>query len=57
LLVGDVITTWDGETVKSVGGISNKLATGTVGSVVKLGVLRGGSAIDISVTLGERPRG
>ena len=57
LLVGDVITTWDGEAVKSVGSISNRLATGTVGSVVKLGVLRGGSAIDISVTLGERPRG
>ncbi len=57
LLVGDVITTWEGEAVKSVGSISNRLATGTVGSVVKLGVLRGGSAIDISVTLGERPRG
>ena len=57
LLVGDVITTWDGEAVKSVGSISNRLATGAVGSMVKLGVLRGGSAIDISVTLGERPRG
>jgi S1-C subfamily serine protease len=57
LLVGDVITTWDGETLASVGEISSRLAAGAVNSRVKLGVLRGGNAHDVDVTLGERPRG
>jgi S1-C subfamily serine protease len=57
LLVGDVITTWDGEALASVGEISSRLAAGAVNSRVKLGVLRGGNAHDVDVTLGERPRG
>jgi S1-C subfamily serine protease len=56
LLVGDVITTWNGEPVSSVGGIASRLASGSVNATVKLGVLRGGNASDIDVTLGERPR-
>jgi S1-C subfamily serine protease len=56
LLVGDVLTTWDGEDVNSVGGVANRLVASTVNSKVKLGVLRGGNATDIEVTLGERPR-
>lgn len=56
LLVGDVITTWNGETVSSVGNIAERLTTGTVNSKVKLGVLRGGNAVDIEAVLGERPR-
>jgi S1-C subfamily serine protease len=57
LLVGDVITTWDGEPVSSVGGLASRLAAGKVNASVKLGVLRGGNASDIDVILGERPRG
>lgn len=57
LLVGDVITTWNGEAVSSVGGIASRLASGSVNANVKLGVLRGGNASDIDVILGERPRG
>jgi S1-C subfamily serine protease len=57
LLVGDVITTWNGEAVSSVGGIASRLATGSVNANVRLGVLRGGNASDIDVILGERPRG
>ena len=56
LLVGDVITTWNGEAVSSVGNIAQRLAAGTLDSTVKLGVLRAGNARDIDVTLGERPR-
>lgn len=56
LVVGDIITTWDGEAVTSVGSISGRLGTDVVGQTVKLGVLRGGTAIDIDVTIGERPR-
>lgn len=55
-LIGDIITTWGGEPVRSVGGVSNRLSAETVGQTVKLGVLRGGSPIDIDVSVGERPR-
>ncbi|HVY52341.1 MAG TPA: PDZ domain-containing protein [Devosia sp.] len=56
LLVGDVITTWNGEAIGSVGNLAQRLAAGTVNATVKLGVLRAGDARDIDVTLGERPR-
>jgi S1-C subfamily serine protease len=56
LVVGDIITTWDGEAVANVGSVSGRLGTDAVGRTVKLGVLRGGTAIDIDVTIEERPR-
>jgi S1-C subfamily serine protease len=55
-LIGDIITTWGGEPVQSVGGVSNRLSAETVGRIIKLGVLRGGSPINIDVSVGERPR-
>jgi S1-C subfamily serine protease len=55
-LVGDIITTWGDEPVQSVAGVSNRLSAETVGKTVKLGVLRGGSPIDIDVNVAERPR-
>jgi S1-C subfamily serine protease len=55
-LIGDIITTWAGEPVPTVGGVSNRLSAETVGKTIKLGVLRGGSPIDVDVTVGERPR-
>lgn len=57
LLVGDVITTWDGDAVSSVGNIAQRLVGSAVGSKVNLGVSRGGNAHNVEVTLGERPRG
>ena len=57
LLVGDVITTWDGDVVGSVGNIAQRLVGSAVGSKVNLGVSRGGHAHNVEVTLGERPRG
>jgi S1-C subfamily serine protease len=56
LVVGDIITTWNGSAVKSVGSVSERLGTDVVGQTVKLGVVRGGNAIDVDVTIGERPR-
>lgn len=56
LLVGDVITTWDGDAVSSVGNIAQRLVGSAVGSKVNLGVSRGGHAHNVEVTLGERPR-
>jgi len=56
-LVGDIITTWSDRPVGSVGEVAERLIGGTVGQTVKLGVLRGGNALELDVTIGERPRG
>lgn len=56
-LIGDIITTWGGEAVASVGDVADRLSAGTVGHSHKLGVLRGGNALELDVTIGERPRG
>ncbi len=56
LLVGDVLTTWDGDALASVGEISRRLLASPVGTGIRLGVLRAGNATDIGVVLGERPR-
>lgn len=55
-LVGDIVTTWGGEPVHSVGDVADRLSTGTVGTKITLGVLRGGSALELEITIGERPR-
>jgi V8-like Glu-specific endopeptidase len=46
-----------GDPVDTVAGVADRLNAAHVGSNVKLGVLRGGSALELDVTLGERPRG
>lgn len=55
-LIGDIITTWSGEPVETVAAVSHRLSAETVGTSVKLGVLRGGSPISIDITVRERPR-
>lgn len=55
-VIGDIITTWNGEPVNSVYAVSQRLGTDAVGKAVKLGLTRGGSPIDVTVTIGERPR-
>jgi S1-C subfamily serine protease len=56
-LVGDIITTWGDQPVGSVGEVAGRLVGGTVGQTAKLGALRGGNALELDVTIGERPRG
>ncbi|MDR3472450.1 MAG: S1C family serine protease [Devosia sp.] len=56
LVVGDIITTWNGEAIESVGAVSRRLGTDVVGQTAKLGLLRGGNATELDVTIGERPR-
>lgn len=56
LAVGDIITTWNDEAVDSVGAVSRRLGTDVVGHTAKLGLLRGGNATELNVTIGERPR-
>jgi len=55
-LVGDIITTWNGEPVASVSDVANRLGNGTVGKTVKMGVSRGGNPLELDVVIGERPR-
>lgn len=52
---GDVITAADGKAVASVTDLSSYLNTKKVGDTVNLSVLRGGSAITVTVTLGAWP--
>jgi S1-C subfamily serine protease len=55
--VGDIITTWNGEPVRSVAGVADRLTGAMIGAIVKMGVLRGGVASELDVAIGERPRG
>jgi S1-C subfamily serine protease len=57
LLVGDVVTTWDGEAVGSMRGLAQRLGPDAVGRSVRLGLLRGGAATEVAVTVGERQAG
>ena len=55
LLVGDVVTAWDGAPVGRVREVMRRLGTDSVGRSVNLAVLRGGQPIVVGITLGERP--
>jgi S1-C subfamily serine protease len=55
LVLGDVITAWDGEPVEGVRGLIRRLGPDSVGNTVVLGVLRGGKAEEVSLTVGARP--
>jgi S1-C subfamily serine protease len=56
LLVGDLLLDFDGHPVESPEDLLDLLAAHTVGQEVRLRLLRGGSALDVSVRVGERPR-
>lgn len=56
LAIGDVITTWDGTAIAGYRDLLNRVAGSAVGQTAKVGVLRGGNAIDLQVVIGERPR-
>ena len=56
-LLGDIVTSWNGEPVGSMRGISRRLGPDTVGSEVRLGIVRAGEPREVRVTIGERRRG
>jgi len=56
LLVGDVIVAFDGEPVHDGEELVTRLRGNRIGKAVPVTVLRGASAVDVSVTVGERPR-
>jgi S1-C subfamily serine protease len=57
LLVGDLITQWNGEEVTRVRAIMHRLGPSSVGTTVTLQLVRGGAPLEKPVTIGERPRG
>jgi S1-C subfamily serine protease len=52
---GDVITTFNDESVSGVRALLRKLGPDSVGSVIELSGLRGGEPFRLSLTIGERP--
>jgi S1-C subfamily serine protease len=57
LLVGDVLVGFDGEAIADAEALVTRLRRGRVGAAVPVTVIRGTSALDVTVTVGERPRG
>lgn len=56
LMVGDVIVGFDGEPVHDPEQLMTRLRGNRVGTAVPVTVIRGTSAVDVSVTVSERPR-
>ncbi len=54
LLVGDVLVSFDGEPIEQADELVTRLRGDRVGRAVPITVLRGGSAVDVSITVGER---
>ncbi|MEO8682825.1 MAG: S1C family serine protease [Vicinamibacterales bacterium] len=56
LLIGDVIVAFDGEMVQEPEELVIRLRGDRVGKAVPLTVIRGAAVLDVTVTVGERPR-
>jgi S1-C subfamily serine protease len=56
LLVGDVIVGFGGEAVGDPESLVTRLRGKTIGAAVPITVIRGTTAVDVTVTIGERPR-
>jgi S1-C subfamily serine protease len=54
LLLGDVVTAWDGEAMASVREMLARLDPDSVGSTVTLDLVRGGKGMRIAVRIAER---
>jgi S1-C subfamily serine protease len=57
LMVGDVLIEFDGHSVKSPEDLVDLLVEERIGRTVPLSVMRGAAALDVMLTVGERPRG
>lgn len=55
IVLGDIVTAWNGEKVRGPRELIRKLGPDSAGAAVTLGLVRGGEARDISVTIGEKP--
>jgi len=55
MLVGDIVTTWDGRPIDRVREIMRLLGSESVGRTVDLSLIRGGAPAALKVVIGERP--
>jgi len=55
LLIGDVIVGFDGDAVQEPAELVTRLRGNRVGAAVPITVIRGTSAVDVTVTVSERP--
>jgi len=55
MLVGDIVTAWEGRPVDRVREIMRLLGTESVGRTVDLSLMRGGAPAAVKVVIGERP--
>ena len=55
ILVGDIVTAWNGKPIERVREIMQLLGPESIGSTVDLGLIRGGAPTALRVVIGERP--
>jgi S1-C subfamily serine protease len=55
IVLGDIVTGWNGEPVRGPRELIRKLGPDSAGATVTLGVLRGGEAREVAITIGEKP--
>jgi S1-C subfamily serine protease len=55
IVLGDIVTAWNGEKVRGPRELIRKLGPDSAGAAVTLGVMRGGEARDVAITIGEKP--
>jgi S1-C subfamily serine protease len=55
LLVGDIVTSWNGTAVERARDVMRLLGPDSVGKTAALKILRGGAANEVKVAIGERP--
>ena len=55
ILVGDIVTAWNGQPIAAVREIMRLLGPESIGSTVDLGLIRGGTPTALQVVIGERP--
>ena len=57
LLVGDIVTTWQGEDVGSMRSFLRRLGPDAVGTTVRVGLVRAATPLEMELTIGERRPG
>jgi S1-C subfamily serine protease len=55
MLVGDIVTAWNGKPIERVREVMRLLGPESIGSTVDLGLIRGGASTAFRVVIGERP--
>ena len=55
ILVGDIVTAWNGQPIAGVREIMRLLGPESIGSTVDIGLIRGGTPTALQVVIGERP--